>query len=230
MNMKKLLITAIAMMASLNINAQIEEGNWYFTPKLGVGLVDLSGKLYDPSKEEGTYDPTLRSYVSFTGGVEFEYAMLDQLGLSVGLNYARQGSKTSEDVFKVTMDYANIPVTFNFYPIPNVGLAIKAGVQVGFAARKKMKINGVEYNADFDRKILVNRWGRAVPVLVENEYSRQFNKTDFSIPLAISFDYKRIFVEARYNLGLTNVMKDDPEKSKHRVWQFTLGYKIPLGD
>jgi len=25
-------------------------------------------------------------------------------------------------------------------------------------------------------------------------------------------------------------MKDDPEKSKHSVWQFTLGYKIPLGD
>ena len=33
-----------------------------------------------------------------------------------------------------------------------------------------------------------------------------------------------------YNLGLTQVMKDDPEKSKHSVWQFTLGYKIPLGD
>ena len=37
-------------------------------------------------------------------------------------------------------------------------------------------------------------------------------------------------LEARYNLGLVKVMKDDPEKSKNSVWQFTLGYKFDLGE
>ena len=39
-----------------------------------------------------------------------------------------------------------------------------------------------------------------------------------------------VVLEARYSLGLVNVMKDDPENSKHRFWQFTLGYKFDLGD
>ena len=67
-------------------------------------------------------------------------------------------------------------------------------------------------------------------VYVESELSKEFNKVDFSIPLAISYDYKGIFAEARYNLGLTNIMKDDPENGKHRVWQFTIGYKFDLGE
>jgi len=43
-------------------------------------------------------------------------------------------------------------------------------------------------------------------------------------------DITSFMIKARYNLGLTKVMKDDPESSQHRVWQFTLGYKIPMGD
>jgi len=228
--MKKLLLIAIAMMASVNMHAQIEEGNWYFTPKAGVSVADMTGRLLDPSKTEGTYDHTLRPVVSFTGGLEFEYAMLDQLGLSFGLNYTRQGSKTKDNMFKVTMDYASIPVTLNFYPIPECGLAIKAGVQVGFAARKRMRVDGKDYNADYNLATVFPRWGRPMLVYVENELSKGFNKVDFSIPLAISYDFKKVFIEARYNLGLTNVMKDDPEKSKNRVWQFTLGYKFDLGN
>lgn len=221
---------AIAMMMSVNMNAQLDEGNWYFTPKIGLSIADLTGKLYAPEKADGSYDPTLHPMTGFTGGVELEYAMLDNLGLSIGLNYCRQGSKTDDELFKVTMDYANIPITLDFYPIPECGLAVKAGVQVGFAGRKKVKIDGVTYNADYVMAQRFNRWGRPMIVYVESELSKEFNKVDLSIPLAISYDYKGIFAEARYNLGLTNIMKDDPENSKHRVWQFTIGYKFDLGE
>ncbi len=43
-------------------------------------------------------------------------------------------------------------------------------------------------------------------------------------------EFMNVVLEARYSLGLVNVMKDDPENSKHRFWQFTLGYKFDLGD
>ena len=49
-------------------------------------------------------------------------------------------------------------------------------------------------------------------------------------PLAVSYEFMNVVLEARYSLGLVNVMKDDPENSKHRFWQFTLGYKFDLGD
>lgn len=230
--MKKILLTAIiAMMATASASAQIEEGCWYVTPKAGVGISDMTSMLFDVSKQGESYDATLKPMVTFTGGVDFEYAIVDQLGFGFGLNYARKGSRTQDDLFKIKMDYFNIPLTMNFYPIPEAGLALKAGVQVGFAARKRLTNNGTEYNAD--SKLAgtgFTRWGRPVLLYVETELSRKFNKVDFSIPLALSYEYKGFTLEARYNLGLTKVMKEDPESSQHRVWQFTLGYKIFMGD
>ena len=228
--MKRIVIIAVTLIASLNMNAQIEEGNWYFTPKAGVSISDMTGQLLDPSKIEGNYDVTLRSMVSFTAGADFEYAILDQLGFSFGLNYVKRGSKTKDNLFKLTMDYINMPLTVNFYPIPEAGLAIKAGAQVGFSARKRVTVDGVEYNADYNIQQRFNNWGRPTQTYVENELSKQFNKVDLSIPIAISYEFKNIMLEARYNLGLINVMKEDPENSKHRFWQFTLGYKFDLGD
>ena len=230
--MKKQLLTAIiAMMATVSASAQIEEGSWYVTPKLGVGIADMTGKLFDPTKTTDSYDGPLTPIVAFTGGVEFEYAMLDQLGLSFGLNYARQGSKTEDDLFRISMDYLNLPVTLNLYPIPNVGLAIKAGVQVGLATRKRVRVNGKDYNADNEVVGAVfPYWRRPALLYAETELSRKFNKVDFSIPLALSYTLKNFTLEARYNLGLTKVMKEDPEASKHSVWQFTLGYKLFMGE
>jgi hypothetical protein len=228
--MKKLFVSIIAMMAVVSAHAQIEEGNWFITPKVGVSVADMTGQLFDPTKAEGTYDATLHPLTGFTAGVELEYGLADQVGLSFGLFYAKQGAKTDDGLFKVKMDYAKIPLMLNYYPIPNAGLALKAGVQIGFASRKRITIDGVEYNADNTRAWWINRWGRAIPVVVENELSRQFNKVDFSIPVAVSYELYNFVMEARYNIGLTKVMKEDPESSKHMVWQFTLGYKIPLGD
>ena len=64
--MKKLMILAVAMMASLSVNAQVEEDTWYVTPKAGFSVADLTGKLYDPSKVDGSYDATLRPLFGFT--------------------------------------------------------------------------------------------------------------------------------------------------------------------
>ena len=223
--MKKLMMIAVAMMAAMNASAQIEEGEWYVTPKAGFSVADLTGKLYDPSKAE----------VGFTAGVDFMYACNDNLGVSFGLNYARQGAKTEDDLFRVSMDYINVPLTLNYYPFAKVGLALKAGIQVGFLMHKKKKSNGIEYNSEFERTgrtVIYTRTGRPFVYnrYVEAEWSRNFNKVDCSIPLAISYELFNFQLEARYNLGLVKVMKDDDEASKNRVWQFTLGYKFDLGE
>ena len=62
-------------------------------------------------------------------------------------------------------------------------------------------------------------------------------KMDVSIPFGISYECKRFVLEARYNLGLTNIIKSnmslmegeidtDNFKSRNRVFQITLGYRL----
>ena len=227
MTMRKMMLLAIVLMATLSGNAQIEEGDWALIVKAGVGKADLTGKLYDSEKAEGTYDATLHPITSVVVGAEAEYGMTDQLSLVLGANFCTQGAKTNDDLFKVSMSYFNVPLLVQCYPIRNFGLAIKAGAQVGFVSRKILKIDGVTYSADYV-KVYSKYWNR--PVYVESELSKQFNKVDFSIPVGISYELFNFVLDVRYNIGLTNVMKDDPENSRNRVWQFTLGYKFNLGD
>ena len=223
--MKKLFI-AIGLMVAVSANAQIEEGEWYVTPRVGVGIADLTGKLFDPSKAEGTYDATLRPIASFVGGIEGEYGINDNLSFSLGILFATQGAKTRDNLFKVTQNYLNVPIMLAYYPFTNVGLAFKAGAQVGFSFRRRVMIDGVTYGADYVWQR--NYWGR--PVYVESELSKQFNKVDLAIPLGISYEYRNVVLDVRYNLGLINIMKDDPENSKNSLWQFTLGYKFNVNN
>ena len=223
--MKKLFI-AIGLMVAVSANAQIEEGEWYVTPKVGVGVADLTGKLFDPTKSESNYDATLRPITTFVGGLEGEYAINDNLGFAMGILFATQGAKTKDKLFKVTQNYINVPLMLEYYPFTNIGLAFKAGAQVGFSFRRRVKVDGIEYSADYVWQR--NQWGR--PMYVESELSKQFNKVDLAIPLGVSYEFKHVILDVRYNLGLINVMKDDPENSKNRMWQFTLGYKFNVGD
>ena len=213
-------------MVAVSANAQIEEGEFNITPKAGVGIADLTGKLFDQTKAEGSYDATLRPIASFVGGIEGEYGINDNLGVSIGLLFATQGAKTKDNMFKITENYLNVPIMLEYYPFTNVGLAFKAGVQAGFSFRRRVKVDGVTYSADY--VLQRNKWGH--PSYVESELSKQFNKVDLAIPLGISYEYRNVILDVRYNLGLINIMKDDPENSKNRVWQFTLGYKFNVSD
>lgn len=53
-----------------------------------------------------------------------------------------------------------------------------------------------------------------------------FKSFDFSIPLGLSYEFSDFVIDARYNLGLTDLV--DYAKGKNSVIQFTVGYKIPL--
>ncbi len=223
--MKKIIMLAMIIMATAQANAQNEEGSWSIMPKVGVGIADMTGKLYDPSYTSD-YDPTLHPITSLVAGLEAEYGINDQLGLAFGFQYSTQGCKTNDNWLKLKTDYINIPLMLQVYPIPECGLAIKAGAQIGFTVRKKVTIDGVTYDADGHWI----RYGNRIPIYVESEFSRSFNKVDFSIPLGLSFEFLNFVIDARYNLGLTNVFKDDPEKSKNSVFQLTLGYKIGFYD
>lgn len=134
------------------------------------------------------------------GGAEFGYMIADQFGVTAGLLYTMQGS--AYDVEKsenLNMDYLNIPILANYYIIP--GLAIKAGIQPGILTRAKVD--------DYDVK-------------------EAYKSLDIAIPMGISYEFSDFVIDARYNLGITNIVDHGDAKVRNSVIQFTIGYKIPL--
>ncbi len=199
---KYLLMTAVALMTTLGVNAQNEEQTWSFMPKAGWNLCTWAG------------DPDAKWMSGYMGGFEVEYGLTDNIGLVAGLQYSLQGEKDDVHDTKIMFGYTNVPLLVQFYPVK--GLALKAGVQLGFLTSKKAKVGGVKYDID----LLEAGFGAEA----------QFRKFDVAIPLGISYEYAHFVLDARYNLGLIGIVKGIDETMRNSVFQFTLGYKIPFSN
>ena len=139
----------------------------------------------------------------FVGGVEAEYHVSPLFGLSVGALYSMQGAKVKDADEESKLNYINVPILANFY-VAN-GLALKAGIQPGFKTSAKLKTNGIE--VDYDKLGI------------------EIRSVDFSIPVGISYEYSNFCLDARYNFGVNDIVKDG---KKNSVFQLTLGYKFKL--
>lgn len=200
--MKKIFLMAIAFMAAMSANAQNEEGVFTLMPKAGLNLVTLTG------------DPDEKFRPSYVVGFEAEYGVNDNVGLVAGIQYSDQGCKEDIDGIenKWLFGYVNVPLLVQYYPVK--GLALKAGAQLGFLMSKKVVSDGQRY--DFDK------------FYAANDLPSDFRSFDVAIPMGISYEYANFVIDARYNLGLIGVFKDE-SKYRNSVFQFTLGYKLPLG-
>lgn len=91
----------------------------------------------------------------------------------------------------------------NFHLLP--GLAVKAGLQLGYLAS------------------MADPW--------DNNWISETNRWNLSIPVGISYEYWRVSVDLRYDIGITDFKgykfdSNDPCHS-NSFW-LTIGYRIPL--
>ena len=155
--MKKMMIFAAMMVATLCANAQNEVGQVTLKPTVGVNIASMTkvGRSL------------LR--VGVVAGVEAEVGVARNFSISAGALYSQQGvhlrSQESSgfilvsnnfDDYKdwsirestIKLDYINIPILAQFYPVK--GLAIKAGVQLGVNVLKQVTLKGTIYYQERD--------------------------------------------------------------------------------
>lgn len=189
--MKKMMMIAAMMIAAISANAQNEVGQITLQPKAGINLSTITG------------DGDQKMKVGLVAGVEAEYGVAENFGISAGVLYSMEGCKFKEDgeSLKYNLDYINIPILAQYYPIQ--GLAIKAGVQPGFNVRHKASYDG-------------------------NTATLEGIKTfNLSIPVGISYEYQSFVLDARYNIGITKLVKD-ADQGRNSTISITIGYKFAL--
>lgn len=206
--MRKAIFTLTLLLASLQGFAQKEVGKLTFIPKVGVNLATIAGSdIYYHGNTE--LKPTMR--VGVAAGIDGDYQFSESMSLSVGLLYSLQGHGY-DDIerqknYSATLHYVNVPIMLNYYIFK--GLAVKAGLQPGYAFYKKLG-----YDQYFD-----NSWRSYT------SSGTTYNSFDFGIPVGISYDFDKWRLDARYNFGLLNLNKlDEGGKYSNRVIQVTVGY------
>ena len=189
--MKKLMMIAALMVATLSVNAQ----KMFIKPMVGGTLATLAGDVENNKMKIG-----------LVAGAEFGYNINEMFTVTAGALYSMQGSGVKDVDDKMKLDYLNIPVLANVYVAP--GLAVKAGAQFGF--------------------MMSGKYG-------DTDIKNHLEKFDFSIPLGVSYEISDFVIDARYNLGLSNLVKkdframfDSDAKVRNSVIMLTVGYKIPF--
>lgn len=150
--MKKLILTAVVMLASVASYAQHAVGSFTLQPKIGMNIADLT----DEDKSDAR--------IGLAAGAEFEYQVTDIVSVSFGALYSMQGCKVGDATVK--LDYINVPLLANVYVAK--GFAVKLGLQPGFKVNYKYSADGV--SVDGDNLLKANGVDLSIPVGVSYEY------------------------------------------------------------
>lgn len=155
--MKKLLVMAAVMLASVGAYAQHAVGSFTLQPKVGMNIANLTD----------ADDADAR--IGFVGGLETEYQATDIFSLSAGVLYSMQGCKYDYNNVKTTnkLDYINIPIMANVYVAK--GLAVKLGVQPAFNVNSEWKATSGK--SSVSRDVDVKSFDFSIPVGISYEYS-----------------------------------------------------------
>lgn len=220
--MKKIILTVMALTAFSAAQAQLK-----FGAKAGVNLATLTGDFADDAKMK----------VGFNAGGLVEYKLTEKFALQGELLYSMQGAKTEdrtdygfgayeEEENKVTLSYINIPILAKYYIVK--GFNVEAGPQLGILVSAKSKSEYSETYYDIDDNLVT--YSESTDVDIKDN----LKTVDFSFNIGAGYDFtENIFVNARYNIGLTNIY-DMPDTffgfnnwdAKNSVFSVNFGYKF----
>ncbi len=156
--------------------------------------------LYNIKNEGNTaYDTKAGVNIGLLGHIHFT----KQFALQPELVYSTEGGKytvTGVDT-KVNLAYINVPVLFQ-YMFEN-GFRLEAGPQVGFLTSAKSETNKTK-----------------------TDIKDNIKPVDFSLGLGVSYLHPKsgFGVDARYNLGLSNINENSSTKSTNRGFQLGVFY------
>lgn len=202
--MRKLFALLLLWLPVLQLSAWREPGTTTIYPRVGFNLSKFSGdKIYTGINTFDGVAGTIpaRYKVGFTVGAEAQHQFSNALAGSIGLLYSQQGT-----AFKKTSD------TELDFKIKENNLIVPV-----------MLVATTKYNIDL-------KLGLQPEFRVSKAFDKVLNKVSLSIPVGISYEYRNVALDLRYNIGVSHVYKEQSsyDASRGQTVMLTLGYGIDL--
>lgn len=173
----------------------------------GLNIANVSGDAVSDTK----------SKIGVNFGALLTYSVAPTFGITGEINFTSKGNKYDNSDATTSINYMEIPI-YGAYYFGDAGATLRpklfAGPAIGILMTAKNELGGVEVDTkDFTE-----------PVEFGAVFGLGFNKR--------VGDGNWIYVDLRYNLGLTDIVKDNPSDNmvKNNVISLNLAYTIPLGN
>jgi len=193
--MKKLLFISLLLIATMGLHAQKN----HFGVKAGITLSSLN-------TEDKDWENGAKSKTNFMFGLTSEFRISDKFAIAPELNYTGSGGVSDDGIGKheIRLSYLNIPVMARYYVSKNISLEGGLGLGVLLSAE--------DYEAEYiDNNELDSD---AKPYDIKD----LCNSTNFNLGIGANYHLNdKIFINARYNIGLSNVYKDGVLEFKNGV-------------
>jgi opacity protein-like surface antigen len=234
--MKKIILTSFMLCSVFAFSQEIKFGS-----KVGLNLSNLRGD-YPTGIDEHN------SKIGFHIGGFAEYEINDKFTLQPELLFSTQGNTYGyKDYYgggsyydgadyNLKLNYINLPIILKYKIIEK--LSIDFGPQISYLMSAKTKINVTEDSRDPSQNYSVE-----IDMLNDGIYNfggtivqgkASANRLDFSLNLGASYDItEKIFLQGRYNFGLSTVDKNSTNGTstnswnmKNSVFQLSAGYRF----
>jgi len=197
------LVTVIGLFSATAIYAQSDDTTIQFGVKGGVNLANIT------SDDLGDSD----QLTSFHLGLFMEIPISERFSFQPEVLYSGQGFSAFNKEAEYKMDYIQVPLMAKVYIVK--GLYAEAGPQFGFKVKEE-----IDYKPGSE--------GGEIEINTDDSYIKNFD-TNLALGAGYKFD-NGLSLSARYNLGLTNIYKDNTllqnVDAKNSVWQFGVGFSF----
>lgn len=239
---KNIVIWMMLLLASVGAMAQEVEnpvGKFSVIPRVGVALSNWSNNsIYVSDALDGEIKS--KNQAGFMAGADVEYRATEYVGVSLGAYYARLGYRfadyeTVENTVgnadkkqywgiknhHADIDYIQVPLMLKGYVTRQ--LVAMVGIQAGFrCGDAKYSWEETSLEKDKDGSTYYKDTKTVEGTLVAKS-------TNISIPVGVSYEYMNVILDARYNIGLTNMLNISGFDSlKNNFFTFTVGYRFTL--
>jgi hypothetical protein len=208
--------------------------------QLTVGFragVNISDYKFSFGSSTGISDPNTTKIPLLNLGIPFEISLSKLFAVQAELNFIQKGFKVhNEFVLQTTSSVGDNQLTVNWIELPvlaklkfgdpsDISGGIFFGPSVGFGIRGNTKTTTT-----------VTQAGKSTTTTDDKSLNFKDDKHsqfDFGLNFGGDVQYKSVFLDLRYQLGLTNMITDAPAASdisaKTRGISITLGYRMPFG-
>lgn len=203
--------------------ASSSSSSFFSTEKSDEGVVfgirgGILGANMSFSEDGSSYSPGSR--IGFNAGVNVDIPLMQSLHLQTGLFLQQKGFKMEEDgeTWKVNPMYLQIPVLASYrYAFSDAcELQINVGpyLAYGISGKSKYEVGGDEAEYDF--------FGGEDDD--DSECAKSFDMgLSFGAGVTVA---KHYYLGFSYDLGLTNIGRDDDGSIKNKAWMINLGYNF----
>ncbi len=185
---------ALLLLTAAICTVQLQAQQQPHHTKVNVGIKGGLNVYNIHTNSSSKYDPKAGFHLGLLGHIH----LARQLAFQPELTYSLQGAQyTTLGVdTRVRLGYINMPLLLQY--MFNNGFRLQAGPQIGFLVNAKNKTGSVESNIKDDMK-----------------------KVDFAFGLGIGYVHppSGIGIDARYNIGLSDISKTNSSKSTNMGFQ-----------